>query len=187
MLLVVIVLIAKSSNTKTSEIKQISTSTNQNNLVDNTVKSLGSKEEKQIQTQIEQAKKNIDKRSDLTPYEKQLEFLKVAPITKPDIEEPLWQGSKEKFKIFKIKITPEGYIPNAIIVEKGDSIQFNFFSEKDTDIESKDLKFFSPVPAHTITNVSFLPNSEGVSVFYCLNQCLGKERIFGHIMVRPQK
>jgi len=132
------------------------------------------------------AQKKINERTDLTPYEKQVELLKVLPLTKADIEEPLWKGSKEKFKVFKIKITPEGYIPNAIVVEKGDSIQLNVFADKDTDIESADFKLFSPIPAGKVTNLGFLLNQEGTFVFYCKNQCLGKERIFGHIMVRPR-
>ena len=146
-----------------------------------------SAEEQQAQTQADQAKQTIDAWADLTPYEKQLEYLKVAPITKPDIEEPLWKGSQEQFKVFKIKITPDGYVPDAIVVLKGDSVQLDFFSEKDTDVESKDLKFFIPVPANTITNVSYLTNDTGTLAFYCLNQCLGKERIFGNVEVRPRQ
>lgn len=132
------------------------------------------------------AQKKINERTDLTPYEKQVELLKVLPLTKAEIEEPLWKGSKEKFKIFKVKITEGGFIPNAIIIEKGDSIQLNMFADKDTDIESADFKLFSPVPARKITNLGFLTNQEGTFTFYCKNQCLGKERIFGHIMVRPR-
>ncbi len=122
----------------------------------------------------------------LTPYERQLEELKTAPLTKADTEEPLYRGSKEKFKAFKIKVTADGYEPNSIIVEKGDSIQLSVFSDKDTDIESADFRLFSPVPAGTVTNLGFLLNQEGTFTFYCKNQCLGAERIFGHIVVRPR-
>jgi len=132
------------------------------------------------------AQKEINNRIDLTPYEKQVELLKVLPLTKAEIEEPLWKGSREKFKVFKIKATAEGYDPKSIIVEKGDSIQLNVFADKDTDIESADFKLFSPIPAGKVTNLGFLLNQEGTFVFYCKNQCLGKERIFGHIMVRPR-
>ena len=128
----------------------------------------------------------INERADLTPYERQLERAKTSPLTKADIEHPLWNGSKERFKEFKVKITPDGYIPDAIIVEKGDSIQLNMFSDKDTDIESADFKFFSFIPGGKETNFGFLLNQEGIFTFYCKNQCLGKNRIFGHIVVRPR-
>jgi|GEM_PF-3214377 len=122
----------------------------------------------------------------ISSYEKQVEALKTAPLTKADIEEPLYKGSKEKFKVFKIKAMANGYEPNGIIVEKGDSVQFNMFAEQDTDIESKDFKLFLMLPAGKITNFGFLLNQEGTYTFYCRNQCLGKERIFGHIVVRPR-
>lgn len=122
----------------------------------------------------------------LSPYEKQLKALETAPLTKADIEEPLYQGSKEQFKVFKIKVTPDGYVPNAIIVEKGDSVQLNVLTDKDTDIESADFKLFSPISAGKITNLGFLLSQEGTFAFYCRNLCLGKDRIYGHIVVRPR-
>ncbi len=179
-----------STNTKTNEIGQAPSpiQANPTNPISTEAASPAlSAEEQQAQAQADRAKQTIDARTDLTPYEKQLEYLKVAPITKPDIEEPLWKGSQEQFKVFKIKITPDGYVPDAIVVLKGDSVQLDFFSEKDTDVESKDLKFFIPVPANTITNVSYLTNDTGTLAFYCLNQCLGKDRIFGNVEVRPRQ
>ncbi len=122
----------------------------------------------------------------LTPYERQVEALKTASLTKADMEESLGTGLKEKFKVFNLRITADGYIPNAIIVEKGDAVQLNMAADEDADIQSQDFNFFVPVPAKEVTNLGFIANKEGTFVFYCRNQCLGKDRIFGHIVVRPR-
>lgn len=131
--------------------------------------------------------KEIAENENLTSYEKQIEALKTAPLTKADVEEVMAEGRPEKFKIFKLKATGSEYIPNAIIVEKGDAVQLNVFSEKDTDIQSQDFNFFVPIPAESITNIGFIANREGTFVFYCRNQCLGEGRVFGHIVVRPRQ
>jgi heme/copper-type cytochrome/quinol oxidase subunit 2 len=122
----------------------------------------------------------------LTPYERQVEALKTASLTKADMEESLGAGLKEKFKVFNLRITADGYIPNAIIVEKGDAVQLNMTADEDADIQSQDFNFFVPIPAKEVTNLGFIANKEGTFVFYCRNQCLGKDRIFGHIVVRPR-
>jgi plastocyanin domain-containing protein len=134
----------------------------------------------------QEANVSIAGNTGLTPYERQVEALKTASLTKADIEESLGAGLKEKFKVFNLRITADGYIPNAIIVEKGDAVQLNMTADEDADIQSQDFNFFVPVPAKEVTNLGFIANKEGTFVFYCRNQCLGKDRVFGHIVVRPR-
>lgn len=122
----------------------------------------------------------------LTPYEQKLKALQTMPLTKADSEEFLYAGSKEKFKLFKLKVTENGYTPDAIIVEKGDNVQLDIFSERDTDIQSQDFNFYLSIPAKKTVSMGFLTNNEGTFVFYCRDMCLGKERVFGHIVVRPR-
>ncbi len=122
----------------------------------------------------------------LTPYEQKLKALQTMPLTKADSEEILYVGSKEKFKLFKLKVTENGYTPDAIIVEKGDNVQLDIFSERDTDIQSQDFNFYLSIPAKKTVSMGFLTNNEGTFVFYCRDMCLGKERVFGHIVVRPR-
>lgn len=128
----------------------------------------------------------VEENRTLTPYERQLEALKTASLTKADMEESLGEGVKEKFKVFNMRITASGYIPNAIIVEKGDAVQLNISSDEDSDVESQDFNFFVPVRAKETTNLGFIANKEGTFAFYCRNQCLSADRIFGHIVVRPR-
>lgn len=134
----------------------------------------------------QEANVSIAGNTGLTPYERQVEALKTASLTKADMEESLGAGLKEKFKVFNLRITADGYIPNAIIVEKGDAVQLNMTADEDADIQSQDFNFFVPVPAKEVTNLGFIANKEGTFVFYCRNQCLGKDRVFGHIVVRPR-
>ncbi|MEW6617232.1 MAG: hypothetical protein AB1333_02315 [Patescibacteria group bacterium] len=122
----------------------------------------------------------------LTPYEQKLKALQTMPLTKADSEELLYAGSKEKFKLFKLKVTENGYIPDSIIVEKGDNVQLDIFSERGTDIQSQDFNFYFSIPAKKTVSMGFLTNNEGTFVFYCRDMCLGNERVFGHIVVRPR-
>ncbi len=119
-----------------------------------------------------------------SPYEQQVSALAGAPLTKAQKEEALTASGPEKLKIFNVAIATDSINPNAIVVEKGDLVQLNVYSDRDVKLESKDLQFTSAIKGGEPYGVSIPVANVGTYTFYCQD---GNSRtIFGHIVVMPR-
>lgn len=102
-----------------------------------------------------------------------------TPVKEFAIEKP---GAK--LRIFDIVIGNGKFIPDRIVVNQGDRVQFNIKTDEDAvDIESQQLNFSVKVTKGKTEFLSFSVPDAGVFQFSCRDFCPGGTRFWGEIIV----
>lgn len=109
------------------------------------------------------------------------------PLSMP-IEEFAIKSSGEKLRIFDVFIQAGKFVPNKIVVNQGDRVQFNLRTDAETaDIESQQLRLFAKVTKEKAEFVSMSLPDAGVFQFSCRDFCPGEKRFWGELIVLEKK
>ena len=112
-------------------------------------------------------------------------FPKMGDVSlTPPVEEFAIEKPGAKLRIFDLVIGKGKFIPDRIVVNQGDRIQFNIKTDEDTaDIESQQLSFSMKATKGKTEFLSLPAQNSGVFQFSCRDFCPGGMRFWGEIIV----
>jgi len=110
-----------------------------------------------------------------------------AKLTKPAQEFPSSPGKTEKkIRIFDMKVSKDGFSPNNLVVNRGDTIQINMTAlDGDYDFSMPVGHFYQFSKIGETKNITFDATLDGTFVFECRDHCPTGKVIKGKIVVLP--
>jgi heme/copper-type cytochrome/quinol oxidase subunit 2 len=109
-----------------------------------------------------------------------------AELSKPIIETPAGlSDGDEKIRIFEMKISRAGYVPNNFTINAGDTIQIRMTAlDNDYDFYLPWHGIYQNILRGEMKLISFTPKEGGTLAFECRDKCPGG-KITGSIVVLP--
>ncbi len=110
---------------------------------------------------------------------------KDAELTKPILEIPVPNATKEKSKVFEMKITKDSYSPNKFTVNLGDNVSIKMTAvDGDYDFSMPWMGLYQFARKSETKTVGFGATSAGVFAFECRDYC-PSSKIKGTVIVLP--
>lgn len=109
-----------------------------------------------------------------------------AVVTPPVSEAPAAPDATERFRVYTLVVSKEGYAPNQIVVNKGDVVQLNLTASGGSyDFSMPYTGLSQSVGPGETKQVSFGATSEGTFEFRCNTACPPGKVIRGQLIVLP--
>jgi len=114
---------------------------------------------------------------------------KEVDLTPPKLEAPASANPElqTKIRFFDLKATKDGFEPKSFVVNKGDSVQFDFTAvDGDYDLDFPYLGvYFSVVKKGETRRLPFDTSLAGTFLFECRDFCPKDKKIQGELIVLP--
>jgi heme/copper-type cytochrome/quinol oxidase subunit 2 len=114
---------------------------------------------------------------------------KDVTLTPPKIEAPASSNPnlQTKIRFFDLKATKDGFEPKSFVVNKGDTVQFDFTAvDGDYDLDFPYLgAYFSVVKKGETRRLPFDTSLPGTFLFECRDFCPKDKKIQGELIVLP--
>ncbi len=99
-----------------------------------------------------------------------------ANIAKPETVVPQAAGVDEKYRTFDIQVNGDKFIPDTVIINKGDIAHINFLAiDKNYDFKQPDTGFAGPLPKGQKKVLEGQFNASGKFILYC-ESCGGPDK-----------
>jgi len=109
-----------------------------------------------------------------------------AVVTVPVSEAPAAPDADERFRVYTLSVSAGGFVPDRIVVNKGDVVQLNIGAVGGTyDFSMPYTGLSQLIPSGESRQVSFGATSEGTFEFKCSAACPASGVIRGQLIVLP--
>lgn len=108
-------------------------------------------------------------------------------VTKPKTESAAAPGSEASLRVFEMTATRDGYNPETLVVNKGDTISIKLQgSDEAYDIALPDMGLYQSVKKEQEKKLEFQALTPGTFIYLCQDMCPGGKEIKGSLIVKEK-